>query len=248
MSKDQPISRLSVEDCSETNAEFIDFYVQRASESGGPVLDVGCGAGYITVALARAGIEITACDDNPEAIEVANERVALAGDVDVTLYEVDVTEWDIPQDNFQTVLLANNVLGEIIELEERAQLLNTLHGHMADGGRVFLDVPMIREDAIIPQLGMVRHDYLDDDRIEQSWDSAWDPVNRTLEGAIRLEDEHGTRVLGQQTHVFTLQEIVLQMLLAGFDVDQIWGTVDGEDLAHMHTHAYIMATRDGGVE
>jgi hypothetical protein len=107
---------------------------------------------------------------------------------------------------------------------------------------------MIREDAIIPQLGMVRHDYLDDERIEQSWDSAWDPVNRTLEGAVRIEDANGTRVVGAQTHVFTLQEIVLVLLLAGFDVDEIWGSVDGEDLTHTHTHAYVMATRDGGVE
>jgi 2-polyprenyl-3-methyl-5-hydroxy-6-metoxy-1,4-benzoquinol methylase len=34
------------------------FFVEAAQESGGPVLEVGCGTGRILIPTARAGIEI----------------------------------------------------------------------------------------------------------------------------------------------------------------------------------------------
>lgn len=239
-----PIARLACEDRSEIDAEYIDFYVSHAVKSGGPVLDLGCGAGFITVALAREGLEVVAVDFEPSAVQVTQERLQDAGLTDVEVIHDDIVEWSFPDGEFQTVFMANNVLGEVLELEHRAQVLSDIYDHMPAGGLLVLDVPMMREDAIVNHLGQVCHHWMDDSRIEQGWDIAWDPVARTLEGGSRIEDENGVRVLGSTCHVFTLQEIILALIVGGFEVQDYWGTVDGEDLTYQHEHCYVIATRD----
>lgn len=42
--------------------------------SGGKVLDVGCGPGFFSVALARAGFDVSACDASAEMLAKARER------------------------------------------------------------------------------------------------------------------------------------------------------------------------------
>ena len=40
----------------------VDFFVEMAKETGGPVLEVGCGTGRVLIPTARAGVEITGLD------------------------------------------------------------------------------------------------------------------------------------------------------------------------------------------
>ena len=59
---------------------------------GSAVLEVGCGAGAQTVLLSRSspGAIITAVDRSPDALEVARNRLAVDGVVDVRLVEADI--------------------------------------------------------------------------------------------------------------------------------------------------------------
>ena len=57
----------------------IDFYVELARESGGPVLELGCGTGRISLAIAREGVAVTGIDISPRMIEVAQEKAAKRG-------------------------------------------------------------------------------------------------------------------------------------------------------------------------
>lgn len=55
----------------------------------GRVLDVGCGSGRLTVALARAGAEVTGMDTDAERLAEAGRRAETAG-VRLTLVEADM--------------------------------------------------------------------------------------------------------------------------------------------------------------
>ncbi|MCZ7589303.1 MAG: methyltransferase domain-containing protein [Gaiella sp.] len=55
------------------------------------VLDVGCGSGRLTVALARAGAEVTGMDTSAERLAEARRRAEEAG-VPLTLVEADMGE------------------------------------------------------------------------------------------------------------------------------------------------------------
>ena len=44
----------------------IPFYVQQAMASGGPVLELGCGTGRVSLPIARTGIEVLGLDISPD--------------------------------------------------------------------------------------------------------------------------------------------------------------------------------------
>ncbi len=52
-----------------------DFYLELARDIGGPILDVGCGTGRLTIAMAEAGLDVTGLDVTPEMLERAREQV-----------------------------------------------------------------------------------------------------------------------------------------------------------------------------
>ncbi len=56
----------------------------------------GCGAGHEVEPLARAGLQVTALDYAPAAIELLARRLATTPDVQATLVEADVLAWQPP--------------------------------------------------------------------------------------------------------------------------------------------------------
>jgi ubiquinone/menaquinone biosynthesis C-methylase UbiE len=53
----------------------VGFYVAAARESGGPVLELGCGTGRILLPTARAGIEIAGLDSSNYMLEECLRRL-----------------------------------------------------------------------------------------------------------------------------------------------------------------------------
>jgi SAM-dependent methyltransferase len=55
-------------------ADDLPLWHELAGDAGGPILDVGAGTGRVTLALARAGHDVTALDLEPEFLAVLRER------------------------------------------------------------------------------------------------------------------------------------------------------------------------------
>lgn len=51
-----------------------DFYLELATEIGGPVLDAGCGTGRLTRAIAAAGLDVTGFDLSAEMLGWARKQ------------------------------------------------------------------------------------------------------------------------------------------------------------------------------
>src|SRR5437773_1998705 len=66
----------------------IPFYVKQAQLATGPVLEVGCGTGRLTLPIARAGIDITGMDVSQPMLEQAR-RKAEAENLRVTWVKQD---------------------------------------------------------------------------------------------------------------------------------------------------------------
>lgn len=54
----------------------VDFYLRLARDTGGPVLEVGCGTGRVLVPTAQAGIEVTGLDRSQAMLQRCRERLA----------------------------------------------------------------------------------------------------------------------------------------------------------------------------
>ena len=59
--------------------EDVEFYVDEAVASGGPVVELAVGTGRIAVPTARAGIAVIGVDESPGMIAVARERAEREG-------------------------------------------------------------------------------------------------------------------------------------------------------------------------
>jgi cyclopropane fatty-acyl-phospholipid synthase-like methyltransferase len=53
----------------------VEFYVALATESGGPVLEIGCGTGRLLIPTARAGVHITGLDNSEEMLEICRRKL-----------------------------------------------------------------------------------------------------------------------------------------------------------------------------
>lgn len=68
------------------------------------VLDLGCGKGFLSVALAHRGAEVTGIDISPRSIESCRRRADLSGVADRVRFEVmDCETLDFPDDSFDAV-------------------------------------------------------------------------------------------------------------------------------------------------
>ena len=54
----------------------VDFYIELAQQSGGPVLEVGCGTGRILLPVARSGVTITGLDLSTGMLEICRRKLA----------------------------------------------------------------------------------------------------------------------------------------------------------------------------
>jgi SAM-dependent methyltransferase len=104
------------------------------------LLDVGCGAGREAVALARAGLAVTAIDLAPRMVALTRERAAAAG-LSVAVEAGDALELHWPPASFDVVYLAAGVYSHIPGRARRVATLVRLRERLRPGGLLVL-VPL----------------------------------------------------------------------------------------------------------
>jgi SAM-dependent methyltransferase len=118
--------------------EDVDFYVEEALASGGPVLELGVGTGRIAVPTARAGVPVIGVDSSPGMLEVARERARESG-VAIDLRLGDFRDPPV-EDPVGLVTVPFRSLLHLQTDPDRRRALRAIHGLLADGGRFVFDV------------------------------------------------------------------------------------------------------------
>ncbi len=102
-----------------------------------PVLDVGGGAGSCSLVLQARGIEVTAIDISPHAVEVMKDRgVKAARCADVYSFEGPV---------FDTLLLLGRSIGMVETVEGLERFLKKSHRLLNDRGQILCDSLDVRQ-------------------------------------------------------------------------------------------------------
>ncbi len=118
------------------------FYRDAARDFGDPVLELGCGTGRITMALAEAGKRITGLDLSERMLERAvKKRAALFVEARerVHLVQGNMAGFDLGE-KFRLVIIPFRPFQHLLEVHQQMNCLECVRKHLAPGGRLILDV------------------------------------------------------------------------------------------------------------
>jgi 2-polyprenyl-3-methyl-5-hydroxy-6-metoxy-1,4-benzoquinol methylase len=112
-----------------------DFFLALVHERpGARVVDLGCGTGRLTTAIASAGHSVTGVDPNPAFLSLAQRKPG--GD---RVAWVRGTSADLPSDRFDVALMTSHVAQVFRSDDEWAAVLGDLRRALVAGGRLAFD-------------------------------------------------------------------------------------------------------------
>jgi len=120
----------------------IDFFVQTAQTSGGPVLEVASGTGRVLIPIARAEVQITGFDLSPNMLQVCQRRLLAEPEgirSMVTLKQGDMRDFDLSS-TFNLVILPFRPFQLLTTVDDQLSCLASIHRHLVPGGRLVLDL------------------------------------------------------------------------------------------------------------
>jgi SAM-dependent methyltransferase len=119
----------------------LNFYLAAASTYGGPILELGCGTGRITMPLAETGQRVTGLDISQKMLDRAElKRAALNSEQRerVRLVQGDMTRFDLGE-KFPLIIIPFRPFQHLMNVDEQLQCLACVRRHLAAGGRLILD-------------------------------------------------------------------------------------------------------------
>src|SRR5215831_4357810 len=120
----------------------IDFFVDAARKSGGPVLEVGCGTGRVLIPTARAGIDIVGLDLSSGMLDICRKRSLEESEAvrsRVRLVQGDMRNFDAGQ-RFSLATIPFRPFQHLTTVEDQLACLASIHRHLVDGGELILDL------------------------------------------------------------------------------------------------------------
>ena len=116
----------------------VPFYLSQAQRAHGPVLEIGCGTGRVTIPLAEAGVEITGLDVSASMLAEANRKAQERG-ATVGWLEADARHFDLGR-RFAAVLMPFNTLQFFRDKPSLTQVFDRVKCHLEEDGRFIFDV------------------------------------------------------------------------------------------------------------
>jgi len=119
----------------------IEIYLKNASVLGGEVLELACGSGRVTLALAEKGFRVTGIDLSPDMLGILKEKLAKAPRrirERITTYQCDMTDFSLAQ-RFKLAILPATSISLLLSDEQIMSLFRCVHRHLEIGGRFIFD-------------------------------------------------------------------------------------------------------------
>lgn len=211
------------------------YYLELAKAAKGPVLELACGTGRLTLPLAKAGVDICGLDSSPAMLDAAEAKAAKAG-LAVEWTRADMRQFQLGRP-FHLIILAFNSLQHLLERADVEALLRRVRGHLAPGGRFALDVHN-------PKLDLLARDPLERFFVEPSPEArddevvVWEQVRydslaqvNHITWSFKTPEGEPQRELKLLLRQFFPQELRALLEYNGFEVLEAYGDFKKKPLA-----------------
>lgn len=208
------------------------WYLRLAAETGGPVLELACGAGRVALALAAAGYDVVGLDLQHHLLGRASAHAQEAGlSPRLTLVQGDMRAFALGR-RFPLILLPYNTLGYLLTEQEVLNCFGCVVQHLEPAGVFALQVsPFERGDGPSPR-GPVATGAFEDGHL-----SMYEAISAEPDRHItHYDEEYHLRRPGRPTEIhrqrLTLRsyyraEIAGLLAHAGLAVRAVHGDFDG---------------------
>lgn len=124
------------------SGDEVEFYLEQAVASGGPVLEIGVGTGRIAIPVAERGIETFGVDASAEMLAVAEAKASAQSPLsgELTLLEADMRTLDLARKDFALVMIPARTLLLAASYDEQLATLCCAARHLRPGGKLVFNV------------------------------------------------------------------------------------------------------------
>ncbi len=192
--------------------EDIEFYLEEARRADGPVLELACGTGRLTIPIARAGVEIVGLDRSRGMLAQAREKAP-----EMTWISGDARVFDLGR-RFALVFMAFNSMQHLHDYQDVLKLLARVRAHLRPGGHFVFDLFNPNVAMLARDPSQIRPAFLSSD-IQVLESSRYDDATQCVHTTWRFPEAVEELVL----RCFFPQEIASLLERAGLEVQAKYG-------------------------
>ena len=118
------------------------FYSEIARETGGNVLEIGCGTGRVAFALLEGAAKVTGIDLSEGMLAIARRKATelpIEAQQRLTFIQQDQSELALDE-RFNCILVTARCFQYLLTNELQVKTLEAIHRHIEPGGRLVLDL------------------------------------------------------------------------------------------------------------
>jgi SAM-dependent methyltransferase len=207
------------------------FYRALAHETGGPVLELGCGTGRVLLPIAQDGLECVGLDGSPAMLDALRAKQPPPT---LRLVVAPMQDFDLGPARFRLIFSAFRPLQHLYTVEDQLACLASVRRHLASDALFAFDVfqPALARLAQTEEPEYEEDRFADgDDEIGRLVSVSRDIATQTQDVTIRFERRREGRVIGSECERFRMRwyhryELEHLLARAGLDIVALYGDFD----------------------
>lgn len=249
-------------DLEHRDLEDVELYRNFAVRCNGEVLEVGCGTGRVTLALAEEGFTVVGVDNSTAMLALARERAAQLGLTErVRLVQADIRtsgvldEAAVGRERFALTIWPLNGFVHMLTGQDQLEALRNVYRALLPGGLLIVDLPnpyVTFSPATDGLMAVRRLVHAPDGEVLVLSCAYTDLAAQTQRLCLfydRLDDEglvHRTTV-EMTLRIVYRREMELLLRMAGFEPDAVYGDYELNDYTtDSETMLFVAYKPDGG--
>jgi SAM-dependent methyltransferase len=214
------------------------FYHELVEAHGGPVLEVACGTGRVSITIARRGVRVVGVDRSLPLLDYARAKADEAG-LDVDLRHADMRDFELGRESadpgpFALVLVPYNAFNHLYTLDDVRGCLGSIARHMGPETRFVIDTfnpdpARLHTDPVAPQKILEYLEPLSGQHVRLFEQARYDAATQVNHVTWRYEVDGVADAWVDELpmRIFFPCELDALLVMNGFSIERKLGDYDG---------------------